>query len=579
MPLYLLGLNAYHGDSSACIFKDGKLVAAIEEERIRRVKHWAGLPIESIKYCLDEAGISIDQVEYITISKDPKANIFKKGMYALSNLSKLHQWKNRVQNNLSINQIVDEICDQLGSAKTSKVPTLKLIEHHRSHMASSYYASPFEETALLSVDGMGDFTSCMMGVGKKGKIKVLDEINYPHSLGFFYSAMTQFLGFYSYGDEYKVMGLSSYGTPRYADQLRKVIKITRGGKFKLNSKFFEHFKSGVKMTWQDGMPTMGKMYAHELTQFLGPSRTGDQPINQYHMDMAASIQAVTEEVVLVMAEELYKKTKIPNICLSGGVAQNSVANGKIIAGTSFEKLYVPPAGHDAGTAIGSCLYFMNHELGLRTDPDQDWAFTGPKFTQGEIECVLQAKSIGYDVYSDPKLYDVVSDCLIDGGVVGWFQGRSEFGPRALGGRSIIVDPRREDAKELLNVKIKRRESFRPFAPSILKERVKDFFEYEVEVPYMEKVHKIREEKRHLIPAVTHVDGTGRLQTVEPTYCKRYHELISAFDRKTNIPILLNTSFNENEPIVNSLEDALNCFLRTEMDMLVLENVVVKRSGI
>lgn len=574
--MYLLGLNAYHGDSSACIFKDDVLIAAIEEERLRRIKHWAGLPTEAIKFCLDQAGISLDQVDHITISRDPKAKILHKLFHVAKNLKTLTQIGSRVNNTLKVNNILDEIYLKLGSEVEQYRTELKFVEHHRSHLASSYYASSYAEAALLSIDGMGDFTSCMKGFGKKNRIKVFDSISYPHSLGFFYTAMTQYLGFAHYGDEYKVMGLSSYGTPSYTNELWNLIDRRKGGKFKLNSKYFDHFKNGVAMAWNDGAPTVGRLFTENLTSLLGPERQPGEEIKQYHMDLAASIQSVTEAVIFDLATDVYNKTKSENLCLSGGVAQNSVANGKITENTPFKNLYVPPAGHDAGTSVGSCLYFYHNHLNQPVTKQQDWAYTGAGYTNIQIKQLLESKSVDYFQLEMTKLYDLVTDCIANGGVVGWFQGRAEFGPRALGNRSILADPRRTDAKDILNSKIKRRESFRPFAPSVLKEMTQDFFEKVDDVPYMEKVYKIREEKRHLIPAVTHVDGTGRLQTVDSAYAPKYHSLISKFNNKTGIPILLNTSFNENEPIVNAPEEALDCFMRTKMDMLVMEDLIIQR---
>ncbi len=446
------------------------------------------------------------------------------------------------------------------------------VEHHRSHLASAFFASPFKESALLSIDGFGDFTSTMTGVGKNNKIEVFDTVIYPHSIGIFYTSFTQYLGFPHYGDEYKVMGLAPYGEPKYTDQLRDVIILKDNGLFELNTKYFKHAKEGVSMSWENGIPAIEPIFSDYMIEKFGPSRKKDEELTQYHKDLAASVQRITEEVIFHLLNHLYQKTKIENICIAGGVAQNSVANGKILQNTPFKNIYIPSAGHDAGTAVGSALWLYNQMLNNERISPVYNAYTGSKFTNEEIENILQKQNIKYTRYSDEELLDVVTDALINGAVVGWFQGRAEFGPRALGHRSILVDPRRTDAKDLLNTKIKRRESFRPFAPSILEEFVEEYFEIVDKVPFMEKVFPIKKEKHNIIPAVTHVDGTGRLQTVQPG--DRYYDLIKKFYQKTGVPVLLNTSFNENEPIVNTPQEALDCYLRTQMDMLVLENCVV-----
>ncbi len=578
--MFILGLNAYHGDSSACLVKDGKLIAAIEEERINRIKHWAGLPIESIKFCLKEANISIEEVDFVTLSKDPKARLFDKLRYAVNKPQILFSLKKRASNSIQINNIISHIYEQLKVPDTGKpFPKLKFVEHHRSHNASAFYISPFEESALLSIDGMGDFNSTMLAYGRSHKIKVLDNIKYPHSLGFFYTMMTQYLGFHNYGDEYKVMGLSSYGSPDYCLELRKIIVQKSDDSFKLNSNYFNFFDSGLKMDWEKGSPVIESMYSSYLIKKLGPLRLPGEPITQYHKDIAASVQKVTEEIIFGLCQKIHKRTQSENLCLSGGVAQNSVANGKIIANTSFKNLFVSPACHDAGTSIGSSLYFYHNDLKNKRIYNQNWAYTGASFDNEAIKSFLRSKKINFREYPDEILFETVVNALTNKCVVGWFQGKTEFGPRALGNRSILVDPRRTDAKELLNEKIKRREDFRPFAPSILREHVHDFFVQDGESMYMEKVLQIKHQKRDLIPAVTHIDGTGRLQTVSPESNLRFYNLIHAFYRKTGIPMLLNTSFNENEPIVNSPENALNCFLRTKMDLMVMGNIIIQRPGL
>ena len=574
--MYILGINAYHGDSSACLLKDGKVLCASEEERFRRVKHWAGFPSEAIRFCLEDEGISIDQVDYITISRDPKANLFKKILHSIRNSISISTIWDRLKNVKKVISVKEEL------AKIYKIPESVIkakvhnIEHHRSHIASSFFASRFDKSAILSVDGFGDFTSTMTAIGKGNKFKVLDKVNYPHSLGVFYSTVTQFLGFPNYGDEYKVMGLAPYGEAKYLKELEQILTFTDDGFFKLNKKYFKHFRQGVAMSWDGGSPKIESLFTLEWEKLFRTAREKNDELDQFHIDLAASVQKFTEKVLFHMLNHLHKKTGCENICITGGVAQNSVANGKILESTNFKNIYIPSAGHDAGTSIGSALYLYNQILRNERLEEITSAYFGKKSSQEEIIKFLEKKCVKYEIYSDEDLYEKVSEKLVDGGVVGWFQGRAEFGPRALGHRSIIVDPRRKDAKDLLNDKIKRRESFRPFAPSILKEAISDYFVQKDTVPFMEKVFDIKKEKYDEIPAVTHVDGTGRLQSVDIEVSPRYHKLITKFAEKSGVPILLNTSFNENEPIVNKPEEALSCFLRTRMDMLVMENIIIER---
>ena len=573
----ILGLNAHHADASASLLIHGKLVAAVEEERFTRIKHYAGFPIHAVAYCLQEAGLNLNDIDHLVIGRDPKAKFKEKLTFFLKSPSQLLKkyFYDRFINSNDVKSIDKVLKTHFKCTKPKFV--IHNIEHHRSHLASAFYPSPFNEAALLSLDGSGDFSTAMCGVGRDTNIEVLDSVNFPNSIGVFYAALTQYLGFMNYGDEYKVMGLAPYGKPIYKDLLSKVLHPTNDGWFKLDTQYLRSPQKGYVTYSETLQPVIPLLYNHLLVELLGPNRAPAEPITQFHKDMAASIQANTEQVIFHVITELHHKTKQSNLCLAGGVAQNSVANGKIIANTPFKKVYIPSAGHDAGISMGAALY-ANHQLlgGTRQNPIYS-AFTGPSFTNDQIEAVLQNNGVTYQLLTDQNIYDMVSDKLIEGGVVGWFTGRAEFGPRALGGRSILMDPRRTDAKEILNNKIKRRESFRPFAPSILQEYISEYFEITDTVPFMEKVFPIREEKRSIIPAVTHADGTGRLQTVDDTISPRYYNLINRFREKTGIPLLLNTSFNENEPIVNTPQEALDCFLRTSMDMIVLENCVISRS--
>ena len=574
--MYILGINAYHADSSAAIFKDGIMIAATEEERFRRIKHWAGFPSMAIQFCLREAGITLKEVDHICIGRDPMAKLQKKIMFLLKNPG--GGWNavlDRVKNARKVASLEDEFAAlDISIYKNDIKKKIHQVEHHRSHLGSAFFASPFEEAALLSIDGSGDFSTTMIGIGRGNQIEILDSIDFPHSIGLFYTAFTQLLGFPHYGDEYKVMGLAPSGEPRYTEQLKDVLVFEKNGLFSLNLNYFRSAKHGIVSYGEDHVPKVAPLYSEYMIEKFGQPRKKTEELSQYHKDLGASVQRITEDLVFHLLNHLQKRTGLKQVCIAGGVAQNSVANGKISRNTTFEKIYIPSAGHDAGISMGAAMYVYNHELKQPRAAAIWSAYTGSRFSNEEIESYLVSRSITYKRFTDEDLFEQVSDRLINAGVVGWFSGRAEFGPRALGGRSILADPRRLDAKELLNAKIKRRESFRPFAPSILKEYVSEYFEVSDEVPFMEKVFPIKKEKHSIIPAVTHADGTGRLQTVDKEVAPRYYKLIDCFRKKTGVPILLNTSFNENEPIVNSPEDALECYLRTSMDMLVMENCVI-----
>lgn len=571
--MYVLGLNAYHADSSACVIKDGRLIAASEEERFTRVKHWAGFPKYSIQFCLEESGISLNDVDAICIGRDTKAKRLAKIKYLLSNpYNGFKILKKRLENKEEVENLAGEFESHFGARGSVIESKIKYIEHHRSHCASAFYPSPFNESAILSVDGSGDFTTTMIAFGSGNKIEVLESLNYPVSLGFFYTAFTHLLGFPNYGDEYKVMGLAPYGNPVVTDEVKSIFRNDSNRLLDWHEDYFNEIVVDYKAN-QVIVPPFTSVKFHDK---FGDVRQKKEQLSQKHKDLAASVQKVTEEVIFELANKAQTMTGCKNLCIAGGVAQNSVANGKIIANTGFERLYVPSAGHDAGISIGSALYHYHENLGYNERDQIKHAYSGKKYDREEIEIFLKTLDVTYQEFKEVELIDYVSEALVNGKVIGWFQGRAEFGPRALGNRSILVDPRRDDAKELLNEKIKRRENFRPFAPSILEEYVHEFFEGADQVPFMEKVYPIVKAKRELIPAVTHVDGTGRLQTVIKETNPRYHALISRFFEKTAIPVLLNTSFNENEPIVNSPNEAYDCFARTKMDMLVLGDFVIER---
>lgn len=574
--MIILGLNAYHGDSSAAIIKDGKLLAAIEEERIRRIKHWAGFPSEAIKWCLSYTGTNIRDVDYIAVSRDPFARFHKKIMRILSKRPNISFIKGRLNNYGKIKGIKEDLAVILKINKKDIKAKVTNIEHHRAHIASSFFVSPFKEAAVVSIDGFGDFVSVMVGVGKENKIDILNIVEFPHSLGVFYSALTQFLSFWNYGDEYKVMGLSAFGEPKYLDEMRKIVRLKENGLFELDTSYFLHDSKGVEMTWLNEKPTIGKLFSDKLEDLLGKSRGEGEELNQKYRDIATSVQSMYEEAFYHILNELYKKIGLRNIALAGGCIQNSRANGSIYDKTPFENIYVPPAAHDAGGAIGAAFYLWHQILNKPRNFEMASPFLGPTFNNSEIKAVLKKSNIKYKEMNEEQLIERVTKDLAEGKIVGWFQGRSEWGPRALGNRSILADPRREEIKDILNARIKKREWFRPFAPVILKEKIKEWFERSEGVPFMEKVYNIKKEKRELIPAVCHMDGTGRLQTISHEMNPKYYNLIKEFDRLTGVPILLNTSFNENEPIVNIPEEAIDCFLRTKMNVLVIENYYISR---
>ena len=449
------------------------------------------------------------------------------------------------------------------------------VEHHRAHLASAFFASPFEEAAVVSIDGFGDFSSVMWGMGKDNQIEVRGSVSFPHSLGIFYTAFTQFLGFPKYGDEYKMMGLSAYGEPRFAEQVRRVVRTERD-QCRLSLDYFTHHSKGVEMTWDGREPVLGAVFSRKMAEEFGDPRAPRSEIRQRDMDLAASVQLVLEENYFALLNFVQKQTGATAVCLAGGVALNCVANGMIFERTNFRDVYVQPAAHDAGTSIGAALYVQHQELKLPRCFEMRHVYYGPEYSDAEILRDLEAAGCKYHKLAEEDLIHCTVQAISQGKIVGWFQGRMEFGPRALGNRSILADPRRKDMKEILNTRIKYREPFRPFCPSILAERVGDYFETDYPSPFMVMAYKIKPEQRERIPAVTHGDGTGRLQTVEREVNLRYWRLIHKFEEVTGVPVLLNTSFNENEPIVQTPAQAIDCFLRTRMDVLSIGGFILHK---
>jgi len=665
--MYILGINAYHGDAAAAIIKDGRLIAAVEEERFNRIKHCAGFPSESVRHCLAAAGIQIQDVDHIGISRDPSAHLHKKILFAASRAAVqvagaggrgrrqerdqrqetgagagiLRQVADRLSNAAKVRDLKDDIARALGISKKSLRAQFHNIEHHHAHLASSFFVSPFERAALLSIDGFGDFISTMWGVGEGNSIKVLGQVEYPHSSGIVYTATTQFLGFPHYGDEGKIMGLAPYGQPCYIEEFRDIIRTEERGQFRLNLDYFRHHAEGVEMTWDNGSPVIGQIYSDAYARTFGQPRETGGPLTDRDRDVSASLQLRLEEVGFHILNHLHEQTGLTDLGLSGGVAYNSVMNGKILLNTRFRRVFIQPAAGDSGTAVGACYQIYNDlvkqtvslltgdprgdaseptqansmrytgvkqtvslltgdprgDAGETTQANRDGdtrgaasetpqansmrylmegAYTGPEFTNQEIRAEIESSKLEYETHSDAQLVERAARDIAGGLVVGWFQGRMEFGPRALGNRSIVVDPRRAEMKDILNERIKKREPFRPFAPSILEEQTGNYFEQDHPAPTMLMVYQVRPERRKEIPAVTHVDGSGRLQTVSRSVNQRYYDLISAFYKLTGVPVLLNTSFNENEPIVCTPRHAIDCFLKTKIDVLYLGNHAIRR---
>ena len=574
--MYILGISAHHAGASACLTHDGQLVAAAEEERFRRVKYWAGFPKLAIEYCLREAGISPLDLAHVGISRNPSANLMRKVLFALSKRPSWQFISERLANAAKVRDPKASLCEALGLDPGCLKADFHHIEHHRAHMASAFFVSPFTEAAVLSVDGAGDFVSTMWGVGRGSTIQVLGEINFPHSLGFLYTAASQWLGFPAYGDEGKVMGLAAYGRPVYLDEFRKIVRMQSDGTFELDLDYFVHHAEGASMTFNEGAPVIGTMYSQQFVDVFGPPRQPRTEISEHHQNVAASLQAILEEAEFALVRQLQRETGQKALCMAGGVALNSTFNGKVLPCTDFEDIYIQPSANDAGTALGVCYYIYHQILGRPRAYVMNHSYTGPCYSNGRIAEALDQNGLGYEVLDDEALVKRAAQMVVEGKVVGWFQGRMEWGPRALGNRSIIADPRREDMKAILNARVKHREAFRPFAPSVLLESVGGYFDQSYPDPFMVKIYGVRPEKRAEIPAVTHVDGTGRLQTVDRDTNPRYWELIKAFEGLTGVPVLLNTSFNENEPIVCSPRETIECFLRTRMDALVIGNYVAEK---
>lgn len=581
--MIILGLNSFHADAAAAIVRDGQLIAAAEEERFNRIKHWAGFPSLAIEYCLQEAGVHLSDVDHVAVNQNSRAHLWRKALYFLTAAPDPGLVFDRLRNRIN-RQGTPELLRRAYPRDDFK-GIVHQIEHHRAHLSSAFHVSPFERALVLSVDGFGDFASAAWGAGENEKVTIDGQVFFPHSLGIFYQALTQYLGFPHYGDEYKVMGLAPYGAPKYLREMRKLVRLETNGTFSLDLRYFRHHKERVAFQWSGGMPEFADLFSPELEDLLGPRRAPSDPLESCHHDIAHSIQAMYEEAFFHLLRTQHARTGLTDLAIAGGCGANSVANGKVRRTTAFRRVYVQAAAGDAGGAVGAA-FTVWHRLNGRRNFVMNHAYWGPEFglqsvrdlIEGNRQAIEAAGCKTHTIADETALCRETAKAIADGKVVGWFQGRMEWGPRALGNRSIVCDPRRSDMKAILNEKIKRRESFRPFAPSVLEENVAEWFEEDDAVPFMMQVFQIRADKRAEIPAVTHVDGSGRLQTVSKRTNPRYHKLIQEFQVLTGVPMVLNTSFNENEPVVCTPQQALDCFLRTRMDLLVVGDTLFLRNA-
>ena len=570
----ILGLNVFHADTSACLVKDGKIIAAVEEERFTRIKHFTGFPKNSIDYCLEEGNLKIKNIDFVCVNYNKSYNFKEKVFFSLNNAYSSNFFK-KAFFSLRKNSLNNYFLKFYNEDITNKI---KSIPHHLAHIASTFYFYNISNAIGFSFDGSGDFST--VEIYKLGeKIKLIEKINYPHSLGIFYQAFTQFLGFKNYGDEYKVMGLASYGKPIYKDRINKILNCKKNF-FELDLSYFDHHKSVIDYDFESGVPYFEDLYSKKIIQLFGKPRTVNEPIIQIHKDIAASLQTAFEEIIIKKLKQLHDIYKNDNLCIAGGCAFNSSLNGKIIANSKFKNIYISPNAGDAGGSIGAALIVAkenNEDLKFNESP-----YLGTYYDNSYVEKIIikQIKNINHIKYrfeaDFKKLTEDVAIKISNSGVIGWFQDRMEWGPRALGNRSILGDPRNPNMRNIINIKIKRREEFRPFAPSVLDIKAKEYFKIINTSPYMCFVYDVDEKNKHKIPAVIHVDNTSRVQTVSKKTNEKYYTLIESFEKLTGIPIILNTSLNINEPICENPENAFEIFTKTSMDMMVIQNWIFEK---
>ncbi|HTR22906.1 MAG TPA: carbamoyltransferase C-terminal domain-containing protein [Terriglobales bacterium] len=575
--MLILGLNMFHADSSAAILEDGKILFAIAEERLNRQKHYGGFPALAVKACLDAAGAKLTDVKHVAVGQDSDAHLAKKVQYALANPAKILNFIKMRERKESMRDVRALLAQALDLDPKELKFQEHHVEHHLAHIASAYYCSPWDKAAGFSYDGSGDFVSTMMARCEGHNVRVLERVFLPHSLGSFYTMICDFIGYRKYGDEGKVMGLAPYGKDTYVDEIRKVVPLKNGG-FQLDLSYFRPLGSDQGMqVLPDGTVRLARHFSDKMEKLFGPPRDPSAEITQRDMDLAYAMQHCFEEVFFHVLNTLHKHVPEENLAMAGGCALNSVANGKIFSRTPFRRTWIQPAAGDEGLAIGAALHTYHATLQQSRQEQMNHAYLGSEFSDAEIESSLKSARAKYQRMEREPLLDAVAGEMAQGNVVGWFQGRMEWGPRALGNRSIVAHPGLPGMKDVLNARIKHREWFRPFAPAILAEAQHEYFEHTHPSPYMLHVYKVRPEKRKSLSAVNHVDDTGRLQTVKRDENPLYYDLIKAFEKQTGIPVILNTSFNENEPIVRTPQEAIDCFQRTKMDVLAIGPWIARKA--
>jgi carbamoyltransferase len=576
--MLILGLNMFHADASAAIVIDGEVKFAIAEERLNRHKHFGGFPALAVKACLDAVGAKITDIDHVAVGQDSDANLAEKVKYALVNPTKILNFIRLRQRKEAMRDVRSLLSNALEVDPAQLRFQEHHLEHHIAHIASSYYCSPWEKAAGFSYDGSGDFVSTMMARCEGNEIEVLDRVFLPHSLGSLYTMICEFIGYTKYGDEGKVMGLAPYGKDTYCEQIDKIVATKNGG-FHLDLAYFKPLGSNQGMqVLPDGTVRLARHYSARMEKLFGEPRQPNTEITQRDMDLAFAVQHRFEEVFFHLLNQLHRQVPFGDLAMAGGCALNSVANGKLFDRTPLRRTYIQPAAGDEGLAIGAALHTYHSVLKQPRRHALNHAYLGPEFSDARIQPALQNAGLQFRKLERAPLLDAVAEQIAAGNVIGWFQGRMEWGPRALGNRSIVAHPGLPNMKDVLNARIKHREWFRPFAPSILADKQHEYFEHDHPSPFMLHVYKIRPEKRKLLCAVNHVDNTGRLQTVTREENPIYYDLISAFERKTGIPMILNTSFNENEPIVCTPEEAIDCFQRTRMDVLAIGPFLVKKDS-
>jgi carbamoyltransferase len=567
--MLILGLNMFHADASAAIIDDGKVLFAVAEERLNRKKHFAGFPALAVKACLEAAGARISDLDHVAVGQDSDAHLAKKVQYAVANPTRILNFIKMRQRKEAMRDVRSLLATSLDADASCLKFQEHHVEHHLAHIASAYYCSPWDRAAGFSYDGSGDFVSTMMARCEGNSIEVLERVFLPHSLGSFYTMLCEFIGYKKYGDEGKVMGLAPYGKDTYCEKLRQLIHLRNGG-FQLEMQYFQPLGSNQGMeVLADGSVELARHFSDRMLDLFGEPREPHSEITQRDMDLAFAMQQRFEEVFFHLLNQLYKKVPCQNLAMAGGCALNSVANGKVFTETPFRQTWIQPAAGDEGLAIGAALHTYHSVLNQPRSYELKNSYLGSEFSDSQIEQTLKSCRLKYRKLAREQLLETVADQIATGNVVGWFQGRMEWGPRALGNRSILAHPGLATMKDVLNARIKHREWFRPFAPSILAEHQHEFFEHDHPSPFMLHVYKIRREKRAELCAVNHVDDTGRLQSVAREENPVYYDLINTFRKKTGTPVVLNTSFNENEPIVCAPQEAIDCFSRTRMDVLAI----------